>query len=147
MAGLHDAAGFRGLCDPAQPGSTLVEVSSAMKLRCLRCRCWTCLTSRAGAGLLRDSTARDWFRTCYLQAAGIALRGSAASMAVRPVNPVELMPGDLLFFNTLVTRSRMSAFMWATGASFTPATRAPASEPTGWTANTMRPGLKRENDN
>ena len=39
----------------------------------------------------------------YLQAAGIALRGSAASMAkvARPVNPAELMPGDLLFFNTL----------------------------------------------
>ena len=39
----------------------------------------------------------------YREAAGIALRGSAASMAkaARPVNPAELMPGDLLFFNTL----------------------------------------------
>ena len=39
----------------------------------------------------------------YLEAAGIPLRGSAASMAkaARPVNPAELMPGDLLFFNTL----------------------------------------------
>jgi cell wall-associated NlpC family hydrolase len=39
----------------------------------------------------------------YLQAAGIALRGSAASMAraARPVNPADLQAGDLLFFNTL----------------------------------------------
>ncbi|MEC5213742.1 cell wall-associated NlpC family hydrolase [Polaromonas sp. CG_9.5] len=39
----------------------------------------------------------------YLQAAGIALRGSAASMAkaARPINPADLMPGDLVFFNTL----------------------------------------------
>ncbi len=39
----------------------------------------------------------------YQQAAGIALRGSAASMAkaARPVNPADLQAGDLLFFNTL----------------------------------------------
>ena len=39
----------------------------------------------------------------YLQAAGIALRGSAASMAkvARPVNPADLVAGDLVFFNTL----------------------------------------------
>ena len=39
----------------------------------------------------------------YLEAAGIALRGSAASMAkaARPVNTAHLMAGDLLFFNTL----------------------------------------------
>lgn len=39
----------------------------------------------------------------YLQAAGIALRGSAASMAkaARSVNTADLMAGDLLFFNTL----------------------------------------------
>ncbi|CDS50858.1 putative lipoprotein [Polaromonas sp. CG9_12] len=39
----------------------------------------------------------------YLQAAGIALRGSAASMAkaARPVNTADLMAGDLVFFNTL----------------------------------------------
>ena len=39
----------------------------------------------------------------YLQAAGIPLRGSAASMAkaARPVNPADLQAGDLLFFNTL----------------------------------------------
>ncbi len=39
----------------------------------------------------------------YLQAAGIPLRGSAASMAkaARPVNPADLMAGDLVFFNTL----------------------------------------------
>ena len=39
----------------------------------------------------------------YQQAAGIALQGSAASMAkaARPVNPVDLQAGDLLFFNTL----------------------------------------------
>ncbi|CAN5498522.1 C40 family peptidase [soil metagenome] len=39
----------------------------------------------------------------YLQAAGIRLQGSAASMAkaARPVNPADLLAGDLLFFNTL----------------------------------------------
>ena len=39
----------------------------------------------------------------YLQAAGIMLRGSAASMAkaARPVNSADLMAGDLVFFNTL----------------------------------------------
>jgi len=39
----------------------------------------------------------------YLQAAGIRLQGSAASMAqaARPVNAAELQSGDLLFFNTL----------------------------------------------
>ncbi len=39
----------------------------------------------------------------YLEAAGIALRGSAASMAkvARPVNTADLMAGDLVFFNTL----------------------------------------------
>jgi cell wall-associated NlpC family hydrolase len=39
----------------------------------------------------------------YLEAAGIALRGSAASMAkvARPVNAADLMAGDLVFFNTL----------------------------------------------
>ncbi|MEO8014617.1 C40 family peptidase [Polaromonas sp.] len=39
----------------------------------------------------------------YLEAAGIALRGSAASMAkiARPVNTADLMAGDLMFFNTL----------------------------------------------
>ena len=39
----------------------------------------------------------------YQQAAGIALRGSAASMAraARPVNPADMQAGDLLFFNTL----------------------------------------------
>jgi len=39
----------------------------------------------------------------YLQAAGIALRGSAASMAkaARPVSTADLMAGDLVFFNTL----------------------------------------------
>ena len=39
----------------------------------------------------------------YLQAAGIRLQGSAASMAraARPVNTADLQAGDLLFFNTL----------------------------------------------
>lgn len=39
----------------------------------------------------------------YLQAAGIPLRGSAASIAkaARPVNFADLMAGDLVFFNTL----------------------------------------------
>ena len=39
----------------------------------------------------------------YLQAAGIRLQGSAASMAraARPVNPADLTAGDLVFFNTL----------------------------------------------
>lgn len=39
----------------------------------------------------------------YLQAAGIRLQGSAASMAkaAQPVSPAELQSGDLLFFNTL----------------------------------------------
>lgn len=39
----------------------------------------------------------------YLQAAGIRLQGSAASMAKasRPVNPADLLAGDLVFFNTL----------------------------------------------
>ena len=39
----------------------------------------------------------------YLQAAGIRLQGSAASMAkaARPINPVDLQAGDLVFFNTL----------------------------------------------
>lgn len=39
----------------------------------------------------------------YLQAAGITLRGSAASMAkvARPVSSADLMAGDLVFFNTL----------------------------------------------
>ncbi|MDB5886172.1 MAG: hypothetical protein JWR74_2343 [Polaromonas sp.] len=39
----------------------------------------------------------------YLQAAGIRLQGSAASMAkaARPISPSELMAGDLVFFNTL----------------------------------------------
>ncbi len=39
----------------------------------------------------------------YLEAAGIPLRGSAASMAkaARPVNPADLMASDLVFFNTL----------------------------------------------
>ncbi|MBH2020685.1 C40 family peptidase [Polaromonas sp.] len=39
----------------------------------------------------------------YLQAAGIRLQGSAASMAkaMRPVNPADLLAGDLVFFNTL----------------------------------------------
>jgi hypothetical protein len=39
----------------------------------------------------------------YLQAAGVRLQGSAASMAkaARPVNPADLMAGDLVFFNTL----------------------------------------------
>jgi cell wall-associated NlpC family hydrolase len=39
----------------------------------------------------------------YLQAAGIRLQGSAAAMAraARPLNPADLMAGDLVFFNTL----------------------------------------------
>ncbi|MDB5928735.1 MAG: hypothetical protein JWR60_442 [Polaromonas sp.] len=39
----------------------------------------------------------------YLQAAGIRLQGSAASMAkaARPVGTADLQAGDLLFFNTL----------------------------------------------
>jgi cell wall-associated NlpC family hydrolase len=39
----------------------------------------------------------------YLQAAGIRLQGSAASMAkaARPVDSASLQSGDLLFFNTL----------------------------------------------
>jgi cell wall-associated NlpC family hydrolase len=39
----------------------------------------------------------------YLQAAGIRLQGSAASMAKasHPVNPADLRAGDLVFFNTL----------------------------------------------
>lgn len=39
----------------------------------------------------------------YLQAAGIRLQGSAASMAkvARPVNTADLLAGDLVFFNTL----------------------------------------------
>ena len=39
----------------------------------------------------------------YLQAAGIRLQGSAASMAraARPVRTADLQAGDLLFFNTL----------------------------------------------
>ena len=39
----------------------------------------------------------------YHQAAGVRLQGSAASMAraARPVNPGDLLAGDLLFFNTL----------------------------------------------
>ncbi|MDQ3057924.1 MAG: C40 family peptidase [Pseudomonadota bacterium] len=39
----------------------------------------------------------------YLQAAGIELQGSAASMAraAQPVGSAEVMAGDLVFFNTL----------------------------------------------
>ena len=39
----------------------------------------------------------------FLQAAGIRIQGSAASMAkaARPVDPIDLRAGDLLFFNTL----------------------------------------------
>ena len=39
----------------------------------------------------------------YLQGAGIRLQGSAASMAkaMRPVSVLELLAGDLVFFNTL----------------------------------------------
>lgn len=39
----------------------------------------------------------------YLQAAGIRLQGSAASMAkaARPVDTADLLAGDLVFFNTL----------------------------------------------
>jgi len=39
----------------------------------------------------------------YLEAAGIRLQGSAASMArvARPIDPADLVAGDLVFFNTL----------------------------------------------
>ena len=95
LTGCATAPAFRGRAlAPSQAGSDIAVFALSLLDRAY---------VSGGRGPATGFDCSGLISHVYLQAAGIRLQGSAASMAqvARPVNAADLVAGDLVFFNTL----------------------------------------------